>query len=397
MTYDDKLPKSTTLLFVILFVSTYAIRSITDGIYGTDASNIWMTLKYITMIAAIVLFVIAYNGVISTEMIFFKETKNIIITIILLVILSFFYMIINLNLNTYFVTQVIKMLSAIIFAFVILNCLSMQDIYTCMKFVTAFAIIGYVIEIGLDTFNVANFARISYDTSYSPFESHSAAGVSVACCAFFSYFRKEKKWLLISFVFVLLTFKRASVLFAIILLFLPWITNIDKEVSKKVWRAIPIAFIFMTVIYYWLMLDRNSSIFMDIFGKTPYEFTMGRSSRLNSLVNGNYVASGLSSTNALLNGHTLEMDFIQIFLENGILGLIVLIEGYWSVTGKNMYCTIYMIFQFVNMLTSHSLTSNFSWVLIFLVIGCVLYKNDEFSEFIGRRPKFLNNVRLFGK
>ena len=37
---------------------------------------------------------------------------------------------------------------------------------------------------------------------------------------------------------------------------------------------------------------------------------------------------------------------------------------------------ILMLFQFLNLITSHSLTSVFSWVIFYITIGCILYKND---------------------
>ena len=40
---------------------------------------------------------------------------------------------------------------------------------------------------------------------------------------------------------------------------------------------------------------------------------------------------------------------------------------------KNLYCTILMGYMFLNMITSHSLASMFTWIIVFITIGTIQY------------------------
>ena len=256
-----------------------------------------------------------------------------------------------------------------------------------------FSFIGYILEIGIDKFNISNILSIDFLNSYSPFESHYSAGTSIAMCAFFMYYRKNKVLGLLSLIFAFLTFKRAAVLFAILLLILPRIINVNKELGRKYINVIKIIFIFLTLIYFWLLLPTSSDIFFDIFGETQSNFTMTRSDFLNTLLNMGFKSSGFGSITDVL-GRGLEMDLISIFLETTIVGLIIFINGYWNCSGNTIYTVIYMFFQFSNLLTSHSLTNSFNWILAFLIIGCISYKKKE--EFRIKKFNFAVKRRING-
>ncbi len=381
-------------IIFFLFVATYIIRSITDGLFVVnDINNFMVSSKYITMFLAIIFFFMLKRGKLKlSKSCFGNEMKRMLFLVISFFVISLLFAIIeqNITINTF--TILIKMILGIFFAFIILNTLDIDEIYNAMKIILIFAIIGYIIEIGIENFNIENIALINFAKSYSPFESSYFAGIALSTCAFFSYFRKEKKWLILSILFTICTFKRLSLLFAIVLLFLPWFINIDGKIDKKYIVLISVLFVFFTIGYYWILQENNENLFYDIFNETQTQFTMTRSDRLHELINENFQSYGLGSAANELGLELIEMDLIEIYMELTIVGLILFCLTYWSMTSGQIYCCIFMAYQFFNFLTSHSIGGNFSWTINFIIIGSILYKNVK--EYKGTRPKFLNIIKM---
>ena len=386
--------KYITHLNIFLFILMYAFRSFTDALYVSKGieSNFIINVKYIILIIAIIfsVFQLKYK---KEKLIFKKEFFNIIFVVFSIVVISLVMFLISDKIYMSFFERIIKLVLPIIYVFLLINLLDFKDIYTCMCGVLLLSFVGYIIEIGIDKFNISNILSIDFLNSYSPFESHYSAGTSIAMCAFFMYYRKNKLLELLSLIFAIFTFKRVAVLFAILLLILPRIINVNKELNKKYINIIKIIFVFLTLVYFWLLLPSSSDIFFDIFGETQSKFTMTRSDFLNTLLNIGFKSSGLGSITDIL-GRDLEMDLISIFLETTIVGLIIFINGYWNCSGNKVYTVIYMLFEFSNLLTSHSLTNSFNWILAFLIIGCKSYKKKE--EFKTRKIKFIIKRRING-
>ena len=386
--------KYITHLNIFLFILMYAFRSFTDALYVSKGieSNFIINVKYIILIIAIIfsVFQLKYK---KEKLIFKKEFFNIIFVVLSIVVISLVMFLISDKIYMSFFERIIKLVLPIIYVFLLINLLDFKDIYTCMCGVLLLSFVGYIIEIGIDKFNISNILSIDFLNSYSPFESHYSAGTSIAMCAFFMYYRKNKLLELLSLIFAIFTFKRVAVLFAILLLILPRIINVNKELNKKYINIIKIIFVFLTLVYFWLLLPSSSDIFFDIFGETQSKFTMTRSDFLNTLLNIGFKSSGLGSITDIL-GRDLEMDLISIFLETTIVGLIIFINGYWNCSGNKVYTVIYMLFEFSNLLTSHSLTNSFNWILAFLIIGCISYKKKE--EFKTRKIKFIIKRRING-
>lgn len=362
---------------VILFILMYAFRSFTDAIFVAKGveSNIWVNVKYIILAISCVLCFIQLSKNVK-KLIFKKEFKSLAIVIISLSVISFVMVFISGKYYSSLLENIFKLALPCIYVFLLLNTMEFKDIYICMSGALILSFVGYIIEIGPENFTLSNILSINFSSSYSPFESNFAAGSAIAMCTFFMYFRKNKILKYLSLIFAILTFKRLAVLFALVLFFLPKIINVNKQVSKRQRNFIKIAFVILTFGYFWLLTPQASDVFENIFGQTQREFSMGRSDFLQTIINGNYISSGLGSTTDFL-GRGLEMDLIRIYLETGILGLIIFIFGYWNCAGNCVYTYIYMLFQFVNLLTSHSLSNSFNWILAFIIIGTITYKSDR--------------------
>lgn len=365
---------------ISLFILMYAFRSFTDAIYVSKGieSNFLINIKYLILGIAILFGIFQFKYK-KEKTIYNKELFNILIVITTIVVISLVMVIISGKFYSSFLESIIKLSLPIIYVYLVLNLFEFKDIYRCMCGTLILSFIGYILEIGISNFTINNFMKIDFLHSYSPFESHFSAGTSIAMCAFFMYYRKNKIFKYMSLLFAILTFKRMAVIFALLLLFLPRIIDVNKDIKRKYKNIIKIIFVVLTLGYFWLLTPQASDFFEKIFGQSQASVTMGRSDFLQSLLNMNFVSSGYGSISNTL-GRGLEMDLISIYLETTIIGLIVFINGYWNCAGNKIYTFIYMMFQFLNLLVSHSLSNSFNWILAFLIIGCISYKKDKEFE-----------------
>lgn len=371
---------------ISLFILMYAFRSFTDAIYVSNGieSNFLINVKYLILGVAILfgIFQLKYK---KEKTIYNKELLNVSIVIITIVFISLIMIIISGNFYFSFIEKIIKLILPIIYVYLILNIMKFEDIYKCMCGALIFSFIGYILEIGINNFTINNFLKIDFIHSYSPFESNFFAGTAIAMCTFFMYYRKRKIFTYLSLIFAIFTFKRMAVIFALLLLFLPKFIDVNKDLKKKYKNIIKIVFIILTLIYLWLLTPQSSVLFEKIFGETQTSMTMGRSDFLQSLMSMNFISSGYGSIVNIL-GRGLEMDLISLYLETTIIGLIIFVNGFWNCSGNKSYTFIYMLFQFFNLLTSHSLSDAFNWIIAFLIIGCISYKKEE--QFKIKRLKF---------
>lgn len=377
-------------LNIFLFVMMFALRSFTDAIFISKGveSNIWINLKYIVILLAIFLNIMQFIK--NKKMkVFTKEIKNILFVGIALFFISCICIIRTNNFNSCVLEEVFKLILPIVYVFFVMNTWKFEDIYCAMKWTLIFSIIGYVIEIGTSNFSIVNIMSMNFSKSYSPFESNFACGTAIAMCAFFMYYRKNKIITALSFLFAIFTFKRLSVLFAIIFLILPKIINVNKNVNKNVKLLCKIGFIVLPLVYYAFLLPSSSELFYKIIGESQRSFTMGRSVLLNYINNNDFRSFGLGSSTVFI-GRSMEMDLIKIYIETGIIGLAIFVNGYWECSGNTVYTYIYMLFQFINMVTSHSLLNSFNWILVFVIIGTISYKNNQ--QFLKISRKGVNHT-----
>ncbi len=359
---------------VFIFCVAFFLQSFIDGFYIAHDMNpaFLKVLKYGFFILGIIWGVISIQ---KNRLCYWKETEKIIVSIYVVFLISLFLIAIN-NGNLGITLEITFRFSiAIIYAFVLLNIFDLDDIYKLMVYVLLVSIMGWILEKGVDIFNIANFGAIAFADSSSPFESSYFAAPSINCCAFFMYYRKNKIISSIAFLFALLTFKRPAIVFSIIFLVVPFFINVDKKISKKMIFIGETLCVICTVLWYNLLLKNNNDLFMRIIGDTSEHFTQGRSKFMNMVLETGYHAAGLGSTNNIV-GHGIEMDLIQLFLETTIIGLSIIVFAYISAAGRNMYALMLMVFHMFTCLTGSGLYNSFGWVPVFVTFGCINYKKS---------------------
>lgn len=378
----DKQKKATfEKINCLIFIMIFTFRSITDGLFivnGVEGGLI-VNIKYILIIVAILF--ILLNRKIEYKLIN-KEFMSVCIVCVLLFIISIISMLLN---NKFYINLLLenlfKMILPIIYVYFFINSMSFDKIYISMTGALIGSFFGYILEIGIDNFTLANLKLLDFGSSYSPFESSFACGASIAFCAFFMYYRKNKVISFISLIFAILTFKRLSVIFALFLFIIPKFMNISMKIKDSYRIVFTIVFVCLTIIYFNLLLPKNAYDFYNIFGDTQNHVTMGRSEFLKSYLNKAEIVPGLGAIEAS-TGRNIEMDLIRIFLETSIIGLLIFTYGYWQCSGNKVYTYMYMCFQFLNLLTSHSLRNSFDWVLALITIFCISYIKEENFNYI---------------
>lgn len=230
---------SKKILIIIFFIAFF--YSIFTKIF--NFTNSIDNLKYILFLLNLLLdcIYIYYNKI-------QLKLKREYLYILLLSILLFFVSLIIAIMNHSFISfrtiiEIIYILLPASCAFCIINIFTLNEIISYIKLLLFFSLIAYFIELAISNISVNDVLKISFLNSYSPFESYIFADVSVFCFCFFSYFKESdqknnfivttNQCYYISFLFVIMTFKRILVLFAICLFIFNLLKIKDLVIPKK--------------------------------------------------------------------------------------------------------------------------------------------------------------------
>lgn len=366
-------------IFIFLLVAIYAIRGYTDAVYVANGSNsIWVSSKYIILALTIMygVFLLPKNLRLKGYTIF----KNVTITVAVFGFISLLRMIYVGVFSADVLMLAMHMLIPVVITVLMVNILNSDEIYDCMSLILIVCCLSYVLfEIGLSEFSIGNIMTISFAHSYSPYESHYTAGTAMALCAYFSFYRKNKFYTILSFVFSFLTFKRMLIICSIVLFVMPMIISKNKKVSRKVVNFFAISFVIGTLLYYWCLIPENIDFLREAFGIESLEKITSYRSVFFEMYYSDPFFENSGWGSCLKNfGHIMEMDLIQIYIELTLLGLIVFCVCYWNLAGNTVYGVIYMLFNFLNMLSSHSIENGYIWSLI--IITFLQIELDTYGE-----------------
>ena len=280
------------------------------------------------------------------------------------------------------VNELFFMILPVIYAYGLLNTLSRKQIDDAILGTLVISFMCYIISLNLSPhdFWVA-LSSMDYRNSVSKLESSGFAGVSISLALYYLYYRKNKFAMILSILFVIFTFKRLAILTVLFLIFSPLFIDFNKPTRNKTYKIVSIFIFIISVMYYKLMLPENADIVIKYFGYGFDKFTMSRYWRFSLLVNDyQFINYGLGSTYDFLMSKynfALEMDICKLIIEVGYFALFFFIYQYFYIVRKNRYCIIVMIFLFLNMITSHSLTSMFTWIIVYLTIGRIQFMNPD--------------------
>ena len=229
--------------------------------------------------------------------------------------------------------------------------------------------------------DLEHIKSISFTESFSPYESVTA---HIYTLLFYYYYVKNKKVRgAIALFFGILSYKRLHVVFVIAVLLLGW--TVRKKVvgfyTEKIVKAI---FISSPLLLYAVLTDEFANWFLETFNLDFGQFTMGRFDQLREVVTTDITNYGLGSLKYYFDNqgayiNILHSDIMRILFETSIIGLVVLVYGYFNVAKKNIYSLILMIFIFIIMFSSTVITGFLGWFLVFLSIDD-FNRNDEANK-----------------
>lgn len=275
---------------------------------------------------------------------------------------------------------------SVLYAYVLLNLLSFDDIYFLMEYLLLVSCFGWFLQHGDALLDFSNYAKISFANSYSPFESHYFSAAAINCCAFFSYYRKHRWPQIVSFLLVLITFKRVQIVFAVAFIVFPLLIDPNTLVKRWTQRFLAVGFVLMALVYYGILDPKNEWLVEWFTGQSAANFTMGRSSLLQELLHSGYQAAGLGSTQQVL-GRTMEMDLISIMLEMGFPVMMLFVISFSALSGKTVYGILMMVYSMATFTTTSCLYNVFSVTCIYLFFGSINYLKTEDHKKAGHRRR----------
>lgn len=363
------------IITAIFFVLTFLIKALVDDAFiRGDVSATVAYTKYATAAAA------CFAGLTYAfkhgERLFVNEFNKLLVILGVFTVVTVVMQIVTVHFSVSTYVDLFKLGMPMILAYAILNALPSSSFYRCMVAVLLVSMVGYALTLAHEGTSFSAIFDSNYETSTSATESSSFSGIFLVLTFYFAFFRRRKLWLILSAVFCILTFKRLAILAAFLALAASFFA--PKLMSRRLPRWTINVFKIGTVagvaMWTWLLLPGQENLFINLFGKTQQQFTLGRNEVLNYLLNSGYVSYGFGSASEVTHaafGVSFEMDLTKIAFELTPLVMVLFIWLYWDVAGDSLWGVVIIGYFMVNLITSDSLSSNFCLTLAYCTCGLV--------------------------
>ena len=282
--------------------------------------------------------------------------------------------------NSYAINEAVYYYTPLIFIIVYSQISEEQDVETILNYLFVLYVIVFLKNFA-GQLTLANLKNISFANSYSPFESELAFVFLIFEC-FYLYMGKRKN-AIISLILCILSFKRISMLAAIVFfIFSKWIV-VKKAVNKKIVIVTTVVFVLLPVLTCLMLNDTLEAWFYQTFHVTLNEITLTRSSRIEAVINSGQIKYGLGSVTTYLtkylnalhgsnfSNRNLHNDLVKIYLECGILGSIVFTYIYMKAASVSRMLFVMMCYIFFECYFNHLFGAGSTdiWILIYLIMS----------------------------
>lgn len=282
--------------------------------------------------------------------------------------------------NSYAINEAVYYYTPLIFIIVYSQISEEQDVKTILNYLFVLYVIVFLKNFA-GQLTLANLKSISFENSYSPFESELAFVFLIFEC-FYLYMGKRKN-AIISLILCILSFKRISMLAAIVFfIFSKWIV-VKKAVNKKIVIVTTVVFVLLPVLTCLMLNDTLEAWFYQTFHVTLNEITLTRSSRIEAVINSDQIKYGLGSVTTYLTKYLNELngsnfsnrnlhnDLVKIYLECGILGSIVFTYIYMKAASVSRMLFVMMCYIFFECYFNHLFGAGSTdiWILIYLIMS----------------------------
>lgn len=369
------------MLAAAFFVLTFAIKAFTDGPYvrGELSAAVAYT-KYATAGAAC-LCALAH-AVKSGEKVFVAEFNRLMLIWSCFAAVSLAMQAASAHFSTTTYVELVKFAMPILLAYCMLNALGPDGLYRCMVAVLVVSFLGYLVDLGDRGASVLSVFQADFSSSSSATESSGFAEIALMLSLYFMLVKKSRVAIVWATAFSVLTFKRLALVVVltafVISVFFPSLTRL--RVPKRAITALKVGTLCAVALWFWMLLPGQEELFTCLLGSTPFEFTMGRSESMRYLLSCGFESYGFGSANDVVRaeyGVPFEMDLIKIAFELSPLVLAFFVWLYWDIAGTSFWGVFIVGYYMLNMITSDSLTSNFSFTLAYIVIGSASYASRE--------------------
>lgn len=364
-----------TLIVMLFFILTFIIKAFTDQLFVQhEVSSVIAYSKYVTATMACIAAFIRLHDTVERQ--FIVEFNKLTILAILFTIESLVLSAVHGSIEEEVILDLLKFVMPIFMAYGVLNALSIRQIKFCMNIVFYVCVFGYIVNLIRSGVTFFQLAEMNFATSSSPTEDSGFYLIALVFCLYFLYFRDNIFTTAIAIAFCILTFKRLAILVCILATIISFLAPrlMHVRVNRR-WRTIcKLLTLAATALWFWLLLPQQQDLFIRIFGQTPFEFTSGRSSSMNYLLESGFTSFGYGSANAVIfamAGVPFEMDLVRIALELTPVVMVIFVWLFWDIAGDLFWGYLIIGFFMLNMITSDCLFDNFSFTLVYITIALV--------------------------
>ncbi len=361
--------KPSRFLFLTLLI-TYCLTSSDTG------ENQYTKLKYLVLFICVAYELFTYVKSRSSKRKFMKSEYIGFIPFVLIISVYSIYrsFIIN-HFSFRTVQELLFLVFPMMYGYLCINNWSAKTLFFNFRSGLILTLLFYIKSLNLNLRQIyLAIVSSSFGDSYSELESFTYCGLALAYFVFFCYYNDKKVYLILSALFVIMTFKRLFMVMAVALFVISLFEECNKGVSKKI-VLLSVALVFAVGIsYYFMTLPDSVSFIENQYGIDMSKFTMTRSDRLRWLLSSDWVTYGFGSSTEFMYeafDGALEMDFTKIILELGFIPAFVLVYQYLFFSKKRLYTFMFMVFMLLNLIVSSGLTGTFSWSVYFIVISCI--------------------------
>ena len=367
--------KTRILLFVLLLLS-YCFTS--SDVSTNSNSLIKYAILFLCIIESGIEYISRNNS--KKEK---KEYKGLFFVASIIILYTIIKSIIAVKFSFRTIQELIFLIFPMIYAYFVINTWEIKEIDKAFKIGLLIAFIFYIISLDMAPLKIAKALLSSnFNASYSELESFTYCGLALAFYLYFCFFDNQKIYKILSFLFVIMTFKRVFIIIALVLFVISKTKLKDKEVSKKILNLTTILLFVFAIFYYLIMQPQIARIIEINYNIDLRKLTMGRNDRMRWLVESDYESYGFGSTTEFMLKRfygALEMEMSKIIIELGYLPVLIFIYNYLKFSKNNYYTFIFMVLMILNLTFSSGLTGTFSWCILFITISTinVLIKDKE--------------------
>lgn len=396
---DGKTLDVLSVITIIFFILTFAIKAFTDDLYAKG--EISSTIAYSKYATAAICTLAAFLRMHTTgERIFVREFDELAVIGGLFTAETLILLAAHGQIEGYVFIELLKLIMPVFMAYGVVNALSPRQIKICMIAVFIICLPAYVLNLARNGVTFSSLASVDFATSGSPTEDAGFAGISLILALYFMYFRVNMVLTVLSVIFCILTFKRLSLVVClaaiVISCFFPQL--MAMRINRHFRTLCKVLTIAGVGVWYWLLLPQQENLFVRLFGQSPAQLTSGRSAIMNYLIESGFRSYGFGSANDVtkttFNGTPFEMDLIKIAFELGPIMMMIFVWLFWDIAGDSFWGYFIVGYFMLNMITSDSLSSNFSFTLTYITIALVNVSQAEGDTEQGSGDKTSSNPRF---